>query len=129
MSSPASLRTLSTSFATAFPASRVVRGKRKVLLVAADLTRMTPVDRICRELLDELNRAGVADGQIEILIALGTHRPMTEPEIEARFGIDVIKRVRVLNHPWRDEGRLAQLGSTLNGSLPCPRFHPPVKRS
>ncbi len=94
----------------------LVRNRRNVLLVADDMTRLTPVDRICLELLEELNRAGVGDNQVEVLIALGTHRRMTSSEIETRFGAEVLRRVPVYNHPWQEEGELVGLGDSSNGT-------------
>jgi nickel-dependent lactate racemase len=65
-------------------------------------------------LLDDLNRAGHRDEQVTVLIALGTHRPMTSAEIEARFGPAVLERVVVLNNPWQDPSQLVDLGRTAN---------------
>ncbi len=59
------------------PLAEDARGAKRVVIAADDLTRQTPNPLILPILLDELNRAGVADAQISVLIALGTHRPMT----------------------------------------------------
>ena len=91
------------------------RGARRVVIVADDMTRQTPVGLIIPILLDELNCAGIDDGQVTVLIALGTHRPMTAPEIARQFG-EVVRRVRVVNNPWQDPAQLADLGATPNGT-------------
>lgn len=96
--------------------TEAARGARSVVILADDLTRQTPVDRIIPHLLSQLNAAGIRDEQISVLIALGTHRPMTEAEILTRFGDEVVGRVRVLNNPWHDMGELANLGVTPNGT-------------
>ncbi len=96
--------------------AEAARGSQRVVIVADDMTRQTPVAAIIPRLLDELNRAGVRDEQITVLIALGTHRYMTEAEIAARFGEQVLARVRVLNNPWQDPQQLVDLGSTPNGT-------------
>jgi nickel-dependent lactate racemase len=98
------------------PLAEDAHGDRRVVIAADDLTRQTPNQLILPILLDELNRAGVADAQITVLIALGTHRPMTPAEIERHFGPQVVGRVRVLNNPWQDPALLADLGSTPNGT-------------
>ncbi|MBC7114588.1 MAG: nickel-dependent lactate racemase, partial [Archaeoglobi archaeon] len=67
-------------------------------------------------LLDELNRIGIPDEDITVLIALGTHRYMTEEEILENFGEEVVRRVRVVNHEWKDEKNLVRLGFTENGT-------------
>jgi nickel-dependent lactate racemase len=92
------------------------RGARRVVIIADDLTRQTPVDVIIPLLLDELQASGIRAGQIGVLVALGTHRPMSQAEIRARFGTEVTRRVPVVNHPWQDPAQLADLGVTPNGT-------------
>jgi lactate racemase len=89
---------------------------RNTLIIADDLTRLTPVDRIIPHVLDELNAAGMRDEQITVMIALGTHRPMTDDEIQQRFGNDVLSRVRVINSPWQDPEQMQDLGLTEQGT-------------
>jgi nickel-dependent lactate racemase len=97
-------------------AARGTRGTRRAVIIADDLTRQTPVRLILPFLLDELNLAGLDDEQISVLIALGTHRPMRQSEIETRFGPEVMSRIPVLNNPWWDPAQLANLGATPNGT-------------
>jgi nickel-dependent lactate racemase len=98
------------------PLAQAVQGAQKLVILADDLTRATPNHQIIPLLLDELNAAGISDDQILVLIALGTHRPMMEAEIQARFGAPVMKRVPVLNNPWQDPGQLVDIGTTKNGT-------------
>jgi lactate racemase len=91
-------------------------GARNAVIIADDLTRLTPVDRVIPHVLEELNAAGMSDDQITVLIALGTHRPMTEPEIDQRFGNEVMRRVQVLNSPWTDPEQMQDLGTTEQGT-------------
>lgn len=88
----------------------------KVVILADDLTRPTPQKQILPPLLDYLNAAGAPDGNITIIIALGTHRYMTEPEIAARFGEEVTSRVRVINHLWQAPETFVDLGATAKGT-------------
>ena len=78
-----------------------VHGKKTVILVD-DNTRSTPQDIVLPILLKALNGSGVADEQITVLIALGTHRPMTADEILERFGEEVVSQVKVINLPQSD---------------------------
>jgi len=98
------------------PLAHAVQGAYKVVILADDLTRATPVQRIIPLLLDELNAAGISDDQVNILIALGTHRPMTEEEIRTRFGAVLLKRVPVLNNPWQESNQMVDIGITQNGT-------------
>lgn len=92
-----------------------VRGKKSVVFVADDNTRLTPTDQMIPILLDECNSAGVADAQITLIIALGTHRFMTDEEILAKYGEETVRRIRIKNHPYKDEKALVDLGATDNG--------------
>lgn len=93
-----------------------VRSSDRVLLVSDDITRLTPCDRIIPPLLDRLNAAGVPDDRIACIMALGTHRYMTEPEMIQKVGEAVFRRIRVFNHEWRDPDALADLGTSEQGT-------------
>ena len=93
----------------------LVRGKQKVVFVADDNTRLTPTDQLIPILLDECNQAGVSDAQITIVIALGTHRFMTQGEILAKFGAETVRRVQIKNHPYKDDSAMVDLGVTDTG--------------
>lgn len=84
----------------------MARAGQKVIIVTSDLTRPCPSERLVPPILDELAAAGVADGDITIVLALGLHRPMTEGEMEKAVGSAVYKRVRVINHDPNDTIRL-----------------------
>ncbi len=98
------------------PLSRRVRPGDRVVLVSDDNTRLTPTDRILPPLLERLNAAGVPDANITCLMALGTHRYMTEEEMIAKVGRAVFGRIRVRNHRWQDPGELADLGVSALGT-------------
>ena len=85
------------------------------LLVADDMTRTTPVEAMIQRVLDELTSAGVAESEVEVLIATGTHRPMTDAEILDRFGGDLASRVPIENHNFQTSP-LVDLGLTENGT-------------
>lgn len=97
------------------PLQELVRGKKNVVFVADDNTRLTPTDQLIPILLDECNAAGVTDEQITLIIALGTHRFMTDDEIMEKFGEETVRRIRIKNHPYKDEAQLVDLGFTDNG--------------
>lgn len=98
------------------PLRELARGAKKVVLVADDNTRLTPADKIVPALLTELNAVGIRDEQIKVVIALGTHRPMTEAEILTKFGAETVRRVAVRNHDFRDPALMVDLGTTPNGT-------------
>jgi nickel-dependent lactate racemase len=87
---------------------------KKVLLIVPDSTRTAPVDLLFRVLHDLI---GGSTACLDVLIALGTHPPMSESAIQQRLGITAqqratkYQRVRLLNHAWNDPGALAYLGT------------------
>ena len=97
------------------PFSAALKPGDHLLLLVDDVTRPTPVKQVLPILLDELDveRRGI---RVTILIALGTHRKMTEQEIVERIGADIVRRYTVLNHEWDNEEALLDLGITANGT-------------
>lgn len=93
----------------------MVTGREKVIIVVDDFTRQTPADLILPRLLDQLNEAGIVDGQIGILIALGTHRSMSREEISRKYGAEVSSRIPIENHDWLNRGKMVDLGTTPYG--------------
>jgi lactate racemase len=81
----------------------VARHGKRTLILVDDSTRTTPQKIILPILLDELNRAGVPDREISGMIALGTHRWMSEAEIAARVGEPVLRRISVTNMSHKPE--------------------------
>ncbi len=88
----------------------------KVIIVSDDATRLTPVDRMLPPLLRRLNAAGVPNDRIGCIMALGTHRYMTEDELRAKVGTAVFEQIRVFNHEWRDSRTLVDLGTSSQGT-------------
>mgnify|MGYP001108268785 CR=1 FL=1 len=95
--------------------SQKVKTGMKVVIIGDDITRPTPREKIFSCLLDELNKAGIPDKDVTVLIALGTHRYMNKKEIEICFGKEVTERVKILNHEWKNKSNLINIGSTHSG--------------
>jgi len=98
------------------PLHERINARDKVLVAADDYTRSTPVRKILPCLIKELGRAGVKDENIKILVALGTHRPMTEEEMVQKFGQELSRRYSIINHAWWDPPQLIHLGETEKGT-------------
>jgi len=94
--------------------SELARGKMSALIISDDYTRQTPVDVIIPILESELRQAGIE--RIGILVALGTHRAMTEDEKLARFGRGVCSRFEIVNHAYKDLDGLVDFGTTPRGT-------------
>jgi nickel-dependent lactate racemase len=98
------------------PLARMLKGHKRVLILVDDYTRSTPVRQILPRLLTELERGGIRSGDIRIMVALGTHRPMSEEEIVKKFGEDIHRQYSILNHHWWEPSHLVHLGETEGGT-------------
>ena len=87
-----------------------------VLILIDDNTRNTPADRILPLLLEELGQGGVATKDVTIMIALGTHRPMTREETERKVGRAILDACRVVEHRWDRPEDLVRLDDTEHGT-------------
>ena len=96
--------------------SKLLKGCKEVLIVVDDYTRTTPVQKILPRLIRELKEAGVKKSGVKIMVALGTHRSMTEEEMQKKFGRDISKRYPILNHQWWDSSQLTYFGETEKGT-------------
>src|SRR5690348_5527287 len=89
-----------------------VNGKR-VLVIIPDGTRTAPIPLFFRLLYEQL---GQRVAQLDFLIALGTHPPMTEEAIDKLVGLNARERaeyypnVRIFNHQWSQPEMLQTIG-------------------
>ncbi|MEA4846334.1 MAG: nickel-dependent lactate racemase [Clostridiaceae bacterium] len=89
---------------------------KTVAIVVDDNTRVTPINRILPVVVSELNLIGIRDEQITIIMALGSHRFMTEEEICEKIGSNCYNRLRVINHAYDDPDQQAVCGTTAAGT-------------
>ena len=87
-------------------------GKR-VLVIIPDGTRTAPIPLFFRLLYEQLGRRAT---QLDYLIALGTHPPMSEDAIDHLVGVTAAERaehypnVRIFNHTWDTPAMLETIG-------------------
>jgi len=91
-----------------------LKGKR-VLAIVPDHTRTAPIDLMFRVLHGVVGEAGAA--AFDVLIALGTHPPMSDEAINKRLGLTPADRagkyarVKIYNHHWNDPNQLTSIGT------------------
>ena len=91
---------------------RQYRGQ-KVLVLISDHTRSVPLPLFFRDLVAILHDAK----QLDFMVALGAHPPLTQAQLDMLVGITAaersgeFKRVRVLNHRWDLPGTLTRVGT------------------
>lgn len=98
------------------PLHRRVRKGGKVLVLVDDHTRSTPVRKILPRLIRELEAGGIKKDGVTILVALGTHRPMTREELAQKLGKDIVEHYPVVNHNYGDQSQLSFFGETEAGT-------------
>jgi len=92
----------------------IVPEDASVIIMGDDRTRVTRQDKIIPVVLEELHAGGVSDDQIKIVIAYGTHRPMTEQEIEKKYGRELMDQVKIVDHDCHNN--LIDKGVTRRGT-------------
>jgi len=105
---------ISRTLDTCQPVIATFQPGEKVVIVTSDITRHTGSEIYLPLLVERLNRQGIADGDMEILIALGIHRPQTHHEHERILGA-LYGRIRVRDHDCDDSAGLVSIGRTSNG--------------
>jgi len=70
----------------------------EVAITISDITRPVPNQVILEPALEVLNRAGVADDQVVIVVGTGMHRPATEEELTQMLGRELPRRLEVISH-------------------------------
>jgi nickel-dependent lactate racemase len=96
--------------------SEILEWCQDVLILVDDYTRTTPTSKILPRLVEQLEKSGIKPNGIRLLIASGTHRPMTQEEIFKKFGEEILKQYPILNHPWWDSSQLVYFGETEKGT-------------
>jgi nickel-dependent lactate racemase len=98
--------------ASACPAESC-RGQR-FLVIVPDGTRTAPVGLLFKTLFDQI---GAIVSKLDVIIALGTHQPMSEEAICGRLEISAKERrakygrVEFINHEWDNPTALREIGT------------------
>lgn len=98
------------------PLKQIVRPTDQVVILADDMTRLTPSAVIIPFILNELNAAGIPDERIKVIVAGGSHRHMTVEEKVRKFGPEVMRRVPIRDHDYLHEDHLLDYGVTSRGT-------------
>lgn len=97
------------------PLEEIVSSRNSVVIVVDDKTRSSPSYLMVPILANHLNKIGVSDKDITILIATGTHKPMTDKEeIVKLLGEEVVNRFNIVTHDC-DNAEFEFVGTTTRG--------------
>ena len=97
------------------PLSEIVQPGKKIAVIIDDGSRPTPISTILPILLPRLEAAGARREDIRIVVALGSHRYMTEDELRERVGDQIYGRYEVMNSEFRKPEGLTHVGKTPEG--------------
>jgi nickel-dependent lactate racemase len=96
--SPAAIKKAVRSPIGMKPLREYARGKKEVVILFDDMTRVTRVAEIIPYVLTELTVAGIKDSRIRFIAAIGCHGAMDRADFIKKLGEDVLKRFPVFNH-------------------------------
>jgi nickel-dependent lactate racemase len=90
--------------------------KAEAVIVISDSTRPVPYsgkEGILIPIIESLEEAGLAASQILLLVATGTHRPMTEQELNDQLDPGIFQRgIRIAQHDCQNTDDLVPIGQT-----------------
>ncbi|HHV62838.1 MAG TPA: DUF2088 domain-containing protein [Firmicutes bacterium] len=85
------------------PLELLAKGKNSAAIVVDDISRPTRGAEILPLIIKKLETAGINRDKVVIILALGSHRPMTRQDILKKVGPEILETVEVLNHhPFYD---------------------------
>ncbi|RLI00175.1 hypothetical protein DRO38_06870 [Candidatus Bathyarchaeota archaeon] len=68
------------------PIGRLAQRAKRPLIIVDDLTRPTPTSQILEALIPWLMDRGVFPEDLTVIVALGTHAPLDERQLEVKLG-------------------------------------------
>lgn len=87
----------------------------KVTIVASDITLLVKLHEYLPTVVNRLNRLGIPDEDILVLIATGTHRGQTPEEKKKIVGEELFSRLEIVDHDC-DHSEMVQVGTTPRGT-------------
>ena len=94
------------------PLKEIIKPGDTVTFICNDPTRVANSFDFMPVLVDELNKLGVPDANMEILFSLGSHRLMTEKEMAEAVSEGVAKRLKMYNSDCNEKDGFDYFGET-----------------
>ncbi len=95
---------------------KIIAPEKKIALIVDDGSRPTPISQILPVLIQKLLECGARKENIKIVVALGSHRYMTEDELRQRVGTKIYENYPVINSEFQDPEKLVYVGDTEEGA-------------
>ena len=97
-----------------YPLQKYIQTGNKICIICDDISRPTRSDVIIPILLQYLNQIGVPNESISIVISSGTHKKMSQIEKNLKFGPDICKSIKIIDHDLKRN--LVFMGKTSLGT-------------
>jgi len=94
----------------------ICKSGESVAIVVSDRTRNVAATVFLPTIINELNSIGIADKDIFIVFACGTHRLHTKDEHSKIVGDEIARRIKLMDHDCNDKSNLVILGTTSRGT-------------
>jgi nickel-dependent lactate racemase len=91
-------------------------GVKSAAIAISDKTRPVPHEHLLPPLLKRLGALGIAPEHTVILIATGTHPPMSQEEFARVVPVELLSRYPVICHNAEDQDSLVYVGQTARGT-------------
>lgn len=92
-------------------------GARSAAIAINDKTRPVPHDILLPPLLERLEKHGIPRDKITLIIATGSHKPMTPDEYPGILPAEIIANYRVISHDIGREQDIIRLGMTTRQTI------------
>ena len=93
---------------------KIARDKDTAAIVIDDISRPTKAENILKIILNQLNQSSISDENINIIFAIGAHRPMDRKDFTKKVGEEIVDRINIENHhPYEN---LVDLGKSNLGT-------------
>ncbi len=80
------------------PLREVAKGKKEVVIIFDDMSRIIRAAKIVPSVLEELAEAGIADKNIRFICAQGCHGALDRMDFVKKLGQETLTRFPAFNH-------------------------------
>lgn len=91
------------------PLEKLLKPTDVVAIIVDDITRPTPQHKLLPHILKRVHSAGIKKNQVKIVIALGTHRKMTQEEIDKKLGVKISREYKIINNDYKAKENFIEL--------------------
>jgi nickel-dependent lactate racemase len=99
------------------PVEAVAKPGNKIAIIVNDVTRLWQKPQLLLDhILARLQRAGIRDQYIAIIVATGMHRADSREHLRSIVGSDYYDRIAVFDHDCRDPDQLLKAGHSPGGA-------------